>query len=240
MSTRFRNEPGQFWCLLNVNLFHHLNPDELNELKRWVKSIFYRKGETIFLPGDPSDYVYFLHKGRVKLAYLDESGKRLTLSICRVGELFGEMALLGEKRRRLIAEALEDVELCIVSSDDLLRFADNNQDLSIQLTRAIGSRMRDLENRLQDLIFKDVPTRLARLLYRLMDDYGIPHEKGTMLDVKLTHRDLADLIGSTRETTTATLNVLVKQGLVAKVKSRMVLPDTEKLKQAAKIEEINA
>lgn len=240
MSTRFRNEPGQFWCLLNVNLFHHLNPDELNELKRWVKSIFYRKGETIFLPGDPSDYVYFLHKGRVKLAYLDESGKRLTLSICRVGELFGEMALLGEKRRRLIAEALEDVELCIVSSDDLLRFADNNQGLSIQLTRAIGSRMRDLENRLQDLIFKDVPTRLARLLYRLMDDYGIPHEKGTMLDVKLTHRDLADLIGSTRETTTATLNDLAKQGLVTKVKSKLVLPDQEKLKQAAKIEEFNA
>ncbi len=240
MSNRFRNEPGQFWCLLNVNLFHHLNPDEMNELNRWVKSIFYRKGETIFLPGDPSDFVYFLHKGRVKLAYLDESGKRLTLAICRMGELFGEMALLGEERRSLIAEALEDVELCIVSGKDLLRFADTHQDFSIQITRAIGSRMRDLENRLQDLVFKDVPTRLARLLYRLIDDYGVAHERGTMLDVKFTHRDLADLIGSTRETTTANLNELVKQGLVLKIKNRMVLPDEEKLKRAANIEEINA
>jgi len=240
MSNRFRNEPGEFWCLLNVNLFHHLNPDEMNELNRWVKSIFYRKGETIFLPGDPSDFVYFLHKGRVKLAYLDESGKRLTLAICRMGELFGEMALLGEKHRSLIAEALEDVELCIVASEDLLRFADTHQDFSIQISRALGSRMRDLENRLQDLIFKDVPTRLARLLYRLIDDYGVPHERGTMLDMKLTHRDLADLIGSTRETTTANLNELVRQGLVLKIKSRLVLPDKEKIKKAANIEELRA
>jgi len=232
-------DAGQFWCLINVNLFEQLNPSQMGELNHWVKSIFYRKGEIIFLPGDPSDFVYFLHKGRVKLAYLDESGKRLTLSLCRVGELFGEMALLGEQRRKLIAEALEDVELCIVSSDDLLRFASQHQELSIQLTRAIGSRMRELENRLQDLIFKDVPTRLARLLYRLKREYGVPSEEGILLDVKLTHRDIADLIGSTRETTTATLNDFVKKDIIRKVRGRLVVFDKRQLHELAKIDEFD-
>lgn len=229
-------ETGQLWCLVNVNLFHQLDSEQMGSLNRWVKTINYRKGEIIFLPGDPSDFVYFLHKGRVKLAYLDESGKRLTLSICRVGELFGEMALMGEQRRRLIAEALEDVELCIVSSDDLLRFAEEHNDLSMHLTRAIGSRLRELETRLQDLIFKDVPTRLTRLLIRLIDDYGTPTEQGTMLDMKLTHRDLAELIGSTRETTTATLNDLTKRGLLCKVNGRLVLCDEDRLRKMAQLD----
>jgi len=233
-----QNETGTFWCLLNVNLFHQLDRDQMGVLKRWVKTVRYRKGEIIFLPGDPSDFVYFLHAGRVKLAYLDESGKRLTLSICRVGELFGEMALMGEKRRRLIAEALEDVELCIVSSEDLLRFAEDHQDLSIHLTRAIGSRMRELESRLQDLIFKDVPTRLARLLVRLSEEYGCPLEHGTLLDVKFTHRDMADLIGSTRETTTVTLNAFSRRGLLSKLKGKLVIEDEQGLRQVAQLDEV--
>lgn len=79
------------------------------------------------LPGDPAETIYFLHRGKVKLAYLDESGKRLALTICRVGEPFGEMALAGEERRQLIAEALSDVELCMISRQDLLRVAQNHQ-----------------------------------------------------------------------------------------------------------------
>jgi CRP/FNR family transcriptional regulator len=234
---RLHQEDGPFWCLLNVNLFEQLKPEEMDELNHWVKSIFYRKGEAIFLPGDPSDFVYFLHRGRVKLAYLDESGKRLTLSICRVGELFGEMALVGEQRRKLVAEALEDVELCIVAGDDLMRFADQHHDFSIQITRAIGSRMNELETRLQDLVFKDVPTRLARLLYRLKDDYGVDSGSNTLLDVKLTHRDLADLIGSTRETTTATLNDFVRQGILDKQKGRLVIQNEARLIELAHLDE---
>ncbi len=235
---RLRNPEGAraFWCLLNVNLFPHLQPHEMEVLNRWVKSIHYRKGEVIFLPGDPSDFVYFLHRGRVKLAYLDESGKRLTLAICRVGELFGEMALLGEKRRKLVAEALEDAELCIVAGEDLMRFADHHKALSIQLTRAIGDRMRALESRLQDLIFKDVPTRLARLLVRFREDYGVPGPDGVLLDLKLTHRDIADLIGSTRETTTATLNDFIKRGVICKVKGRLLLCDEPRLLEIAQLD----
>lgn len=231
------HEEGGFWCLARINLFDHLDDAQLDELHHWVKTIRYRKGEIIFLPGDPSDFVYFLHSGRVKLVYLDDSGKRLTLGICKPGELFGEMALVGERQRRLIAEALEDVELCIVASRDLLSFASAHPDLALRLTRAVGQRMIALENRLEDLVFKDVPTRLARLLVRLAEEYGEAHEEGTLLNVRLTHRDLADLIGSTRETTTTTLSQFNEQGLIGKANGRLVVRDPQQLRELAQLYE---
>lgn len=228
--------PNPFWCLNNVNLFQHLAPQQMDALHRRVKTIRYRRGETIFLPGDPSDFVYFLHHGRVKLSYLDESGKRFMLTICKQGELFGEMAMLGERQRRLIAEALEDVEVCILDSGDLTSFMAEHPDLALRITKTIGARMSTLENRLEDMVFNSVPTRLARLLVRLSDEYGVPMEQGVRLDIRLTHRDLADLIGSTRETTTLTIGQFAGQGLVGKSQSRLLLRDVTELRRLAKLD----
>lgn len=100
---RLKLSEQNFWCVEQIDLFRDLfkvlKPEEHEELKRRIRSVNYRRGEAIYLPGDPADTVYFLHRGRVKLVYLAESGKRLTLAICRVGEPFGEMVLAGEERR---------------------------------------------------------------------------------------------------------------------------------------------
>lgn len=228
--------PNPFWCLNNVNLFEHLAPQQMDALHRQVKTIRYRRGDTIFLPGDPSDFVYFLHHGRVKLSYLDESGKRFMLSICKQGELFGEMAMLGEQQRRLIAEALEDVEVCIIASRDLTHFMAEHSDLALRITKTIGARMATLESRLEDMVFNSVPTRLARLLIRLSEEYGVSKERGICLDIRLTHRDLADLIGSTRETTTLTIGQLAAQGVVGKSQGRLLLHDVNQLRHLAKLD----
>lgn len=228
--------PSPFWCLNNVNLFERLAPNQMDALHRRVKTIRYQRGETIFLPGDPSDFVYFLHHGRVKLSYLDESGKRFMLTICKQGELFGEMAMLGERQRRLIAEALENVEVCIIASRDLTDFMAEHSDLALRISKTIGARVATLENRLEDMVFNSVPTRLARLLVRLGDEYGVPMEQGVWLDIRLTHRDLADLIGSTRETTTLTINQLAAQGLVGKLQGRLLLHDVNQLRHLAKLD----
>jgi len=229
-----RGDEG-LWCLEQIDLFRRLPPRERVKLRRLGKRVRYRRGETIYLPGDPSDTIFFLRKGRVKLAYLDESGKRLTLMICGRGEPFGEMALAGEERRTLIAEALENVELCAVSKDELLRFAEENPGLSLRITKLVGLRFLEIENRLEDLIFKDVPTRLARLLIKLGNQYGTPADGGTRIDLKITHQDLAELIGSTRETTSAALGDFEQEGLIEKSRNRIVLKDLEGLKAKAKL-----
>jgi len=222
-----------FWCVERIDLFRDLfsilKPEEHEELQRRIRSVSYRRGETIYLPGDPADTVYFLHRGSVKLVYLDESGRRLALTICRVGEPFGEMVLTGEERRRLIAEALSDTELCMISKQDLLRVAQKYPHVSLKITRMMGDRLREIESKLEDLIFKDVPTRLARLLLKLTREYGVQTPEGTQIDLRLAHRDLAELIGSTRETTTAALSRFKAEGILERRRGRFIVTDLKKL-----------
>ncbi|MFQ5796262.1 MAG: Crp/Fnr family transcriptional regulator [Candidatus Bipolaricaulia bacterium] len=228
------NHQHKFWCVEGINLFDGLSPDQTEELKKRLKRVRYQKGETIYFPGDPGDTLYFLHEGRVKLAYLDESGRRLTLTIVRPGEPFGEMAIAGEEEgRELIAEALEDVNLCIIPRSDFLNFIQDKPLLSFRITKLIGQRRREVESKLEDLIFKDVPTRLSRLLLKLSEEYGQETEVGVEIDLKLTHQELADLIGSTRETTTAMLNRLEDEGILVKGRGQITIKNLEELRERA-------
>ncbi len=230
---RLKTGEQNFWCVERIDLFRDLfsilKPEEHEELQKRIRSVKYRRGETIYLPGDPAEMIYFLHWGKVKLAYLDESGRRFALGICKVGQPFGELALLGEERRRLIAEALCDAELCMISKHDLLRLAQRYPQISLKITKMVGDRLREVESKLEDLIFKDVPTRLARLLLRLVHEYGVQTPDGTQIDLRLTHRDLAELIGSTRETTTTTLSRFKAEGVLERRRGRFIVTDPQKL-----------
>lgn len=225
----------RLWHLRRFDVLKVLSAQELKELNTLVKEAVYKRGESIYLTGDPSDAVYFLKQGRVKLSYLDESGKRLTLAICERGEPFGEMALVGEERRSLEASSLEDVWLCWIAKEDLLRFAEEHPRLSLRIAKLIGWRWREIENRLEDLLFKDVPTRLARTLWKLAEAYGRRVEEGVQIGPRITHRELADLVGSTRETTTLMLNQFKEEGLIGKGWSKIIIKDEARLKERAQL-----
>lgn len=221
----------RFWCVENFNFVDVLTPQELEELRRTMRSVAYRAGETVYFPGDPSDTLYTLHHGRVRLAYLDESGRRLTLAIINPGELFGETALTGEQKRRWIAETLEDTVVCIIHKGDFLRLAHNNPRLALKITTLLGERLVEIENKLEDLLFKGVNARLARTLLQLSQKYGESEADGVRINLKLTHEELAHLIGSTRETTSLALGELERQGLLHKQRGTIIVKDLERLKQ---------
>jgi CRP/FNR family transcriptional regulator len=224
------------WCMENFDLLQHLSMLERERLRRLVRTLKYKRGESIYLPGDPGDTIYFLRKGRVKLAYLDESGKRLTLMIRQRGEPFGEVALAGEDVRKLIAEALENIELCAISTSTLLNFAEENPGLSMTISKLVGLRLSEIENRLEDLLFKDVPTRLARLLLKLCEEFGEDNQiHEHVIPLKLTHQDVADLIGSARETTSIILGEFVEEGLIQKQRSQIIILDLDGIKAKARM-----
>lgn len=224
------------WCMENFDLLRHLSMLERERLRRLVRTLRYKRGESIYLPGDPGDTIYFLRKGRVKLAYLDESGKRLTLMIRQKGEPFGEVALAGEEERKLIAEALDNIELCAISTSTLLRFAQENPSLSLTISKLVGLRLSEIENRLEDLLFKDVPTRLARLLVKLCEGFGEgAGEHQHVIPLKLTHQDIADLIGSARETTSIVLGEFEEEGLIEKERTHIIIHDLEGLRAKANL-----
>lgn len=231
--TRALVHQKNLWCVLSVNLFEGLSPKDMEELSQHTKNYRYRRGETIYFPGDPASTVYFLKRGRVKLVYLDESGRKLTLAICGPGQPFGELDLEGKAQHRLMAQALTDVELCVISRGALLEFASRRPHLSLRLTKWVDQQLRETQVRLEELLFKDVPTRLARVLLRLAEEHGAETPEGLLIDLPLTHQDLAELIGATRETTSLTLSQFAKEGLLLRRRRRYILLQLEALKQRA-------
>lgn len=227
---RIGNQRG-WWCVLGVNLFENLAAENLKVLSRYTQGFRYRKGETIYLPGDPATTIYFLKAGRVKLVYLDPSGRRFTVAICQPGQPFGELGLGEEDRRHgFLAQALVDVELCSISKDSLLAFANENPQLSLRLAKWTGDQLNEIQVRLEELLFQDVPTRLVRVLLRLAGEYGQATPEGVLIDLPLTHQELAELIGSTRETSSLTLGALQRKGLLVRKQRRFLLTDVAALR----------
>jgi len=189
------------------------------------------RGETIYHPGTPSTSVYIVEEGRVKLAYLDESGKKLTLSILDKGEIFGEMCLVGEKHRRHLATAIEDsVVRCI--SRKVFSDAINAESANVEmLVRHFAHRMREYEETLEDLAFRDIQARLSRQLLKLSDEYGVETKEGILIGFPVTHKDLADMIGSARENTTLALNRFAREGILDKSRYRIVIKNEAGLRK---------
>ena len=221
------------WQLKQFDMLAQLSEEQLEELSSWIKDLTFEKGELIYLPGEPSESVYFLKQGKVKLSYLGPEGKEFTVSILDRGELFGEMSVIGEEDRSLKAEALADVVLCTMSKRDFLHFADQTPELTLKVAKKIGQHRQEIQNNLTNLIFKDVPTRLAGVLWKLADQYGKESEQGIRIKPSFTHEEIAQLIGSTRETTTSNLNKFESEGLIEKGRGYIVIKDENGLKARA-------
>lgn len=218
------------WYLKNLDMFSHLRDEEMHHVIEKTSAMReIKKGEILYLQGSSDKDIYILKKGAVKINKLSSDGKALTLDIFNGGTLFGELGTIGESERDETAEVVEDGLLCIMSKsnfDEMLKIVPG---LSIRLNKIIGLRRRKIENKLLDLLYSTVEERLAKTLINLLDDFGIPDNDSFILKIKLTHQDLSELIASTRETTTATLNNLKKEGLIDYEGKYIRIPDKDKL-----------
>lgn len=135
-------------------------------IRPYSRRMVYREGEYVYLPGDPSDTVYLIIKGRVRLSYPrpGREGEPLTLSILGEGELFGEMALVGAERRELMAEALERTSIWAIEKEGFLRLLRGSPSLALQVMELFIRRLRLLEERVVELLFRDPLAQLALLL----------------------------------------------------------------------------
>jgi CRP-like cAMP-binding protein len=188
------------------------------------------RGETVYQPGSPSNSVYVVEEGRVKLAYLDESGKKLTLAILDPGEIFGEMCLMGETQRRHLASAIDEAVIRCVTEREFAA-AINDDPVYLQaMLRHFAHRIREYEEALEDFAFKDIQARLSRQLLKLSDEYGVKTKEGTLISFQLTHKELADMIGSARENTTLALNRFEREGILDKSRYRIIIKNEEGLR----------
>jgi len=189
------------------------------------------RGETVYHPGAPSNCVYLVESGRVKLAYLDESGKKLTLTIVDAGEIFGEMCLVGEKSRRHLATAIEPTVVRCIDKPEFLRVLGNSPEGLQILVEHFAARMREYEESLEDLAFRDIQARLSRQLLKLSDEYGEETKDGILIGLAVTHKELADMIGSARENTTLALNRFAREGILEKSRYRIIIKNEDGLRK---------
>lgn len=202
------------WYLKNTGIFRGLSDEDVRTIDRHAFMQQIRRGQAIYLQGSPARTVYILKKGVVKIYRLTSQGKEIILDIIKKGSMFGVTSLAEPDEMNESAEAIEDGVICGIKAEEFERLIQMMPALSISVTRMIGSRRYRVENRLVDLLFRTVEQRFAKILLSLADDFGIPHAEGFLLKIRLTHKDLAALTASTRETVTATVNSLRSKGLI--------------------------
>ena len=200
--------------LKRFRLFSGLDEKDLKDLENVARVEFVKKRQPVYLPGDAAGAVYLLERGRVKIFRVTEDGREFTIAILEPGEMFGEMEVLGGGPRDTIAESLEDIRLRVIPREDFERILRSHPALMFELTKLIGLQLKKTQGRIEDLAFRDVPTRLARLLLGFSKEFGRPAGDGLKLNFRITHQDLASLIGSTRETVSAVLGDFKRQGLI--------------------------
>ncbi|MBI4398303.1 MAG: Crp/Fnr family transcriptional regulator [Candidatus Omnitrophica bacterium] len=205
---------GKIWYLKKVNLFKGMSQEEMAALSKLVVEKTFRKKEIIFFPGQPGNHVYLLKKGVVKISRITPDGRELMLALLKPGEIFGELDAVSESSRDAQAEAHNDVMICVLARNDLIDLIKAKPELGIRLSKLIGFRRRVLENRIENLIFRSIPQRLALLLLELSEQFGEKSATGINITISLTHQDLANLIGAARATTTEFLNDFKKKSII--------------------------
>jgi CRP-like cAMP-binding protein len=175
--------------------------------------------------------MFFITEGRVKIGTYSDQGKEVTKAIIGPGEVFGELSMIGENRRHDFAYAMEQTHTCVMTVGDLEDMMREHSALSLFLMRTMGSRMLEMENRLQSLVFKDSRTRIINYLVSLV------HKKGQRVGYEmlvrkfLTHQEIANLTATSRQTVTTVLNELRNKDILTFDRKRLLVRDMEALEK---------
>ena len=192
----------KLWYLKNINLFHGMSEEQMLMVEQRTVMREVRRKEVLYLPGDAGDRIYLLKRGVVKISTLDDEGREIILALLRKGEVFGEEAAFEDSPREHMAEAYEDALVCIITKQDFLDMLRTHPEMAFKVTKLIGFRLKTLRNRVDSLLFKGAPARLAATLLDLAKEHGVADAHGMLLPLKLSQQDLANLIGVTRNRST--------------------------------------
>ena len=183
----------------------------------------------VYLPDEPAKKIFLINEGRIKIGTYGEEGKEITKAILSPGEVFGELALISEGTRRDFAYTLEPTTLCVLEKEDLQGMLRERSDLQLYFMRLIGNRTLQLEQRLENLMFKTSRTRIIEFLHELAATKG--RAVGYEREVRnmLTHKEIADLTGTSRQTVNTVLNDLRRAEILTFNRKRMLVRDMEQL-----------
>ncbi len=190
----------------------------------------FKRDQIIYRPDEPSQHIYMIADGRVKIGHYLEDGKEVVKAILTKGEIFGELAIAGEESRADFAQAMdENTTVCPMTIQELKDLMFEDKELSFRLLKLVGLRLIRMERKLELLVFKDARTRIIEFLKDSAAWKGKKVGFETMIPTKLTHKDIAALTGTSRQTVTTVLNELKEKNLINFDRKKILIRDLEKL-----------
>lgn len=207
-----------------------LDEYEKNLIREYGTVVHYPKGQIIFSEGDAADRVYLVEEGFVKIYRITADGRRVTVGSMRTsGELMGLAETLYHGERTCYAGAISDSTLVVVRRARFEELLDKQPSIAIKVATTLGVRMRDAEAIIQEMVSFQVPGRLAMLLLKMSERAGIETEAGTKISIRLTHEEIAAMIGTSRQTVTSLLNIFRQENSIAIEEKEMYILDPDKL-----------
>ena len=190
----------------------------------------YRAGTTIFHRDDPGSTLHVINSGLVKLVLASPEGREVTVGILDAGDFFGELALLDGGARSASAVALEAVETLTLDREPFIAMLERHPQVATALLGVLGDRLRRTDELIQDILFLDLPGRLAKQLLALADERGVATPAGIKIDLRLSQSELAGIIGATRESVNRCLNAYADRGILDLDRDTIILRAPEVLR----------
>ncbi len=203
--SRVQNKLG---LLRSSDLFRELDDRQMGHVEEMTVMTHAERGRLIYAQGETSEALFLLKRGKVHIYRISPDGRKLLTAVVEPGTLFGNMAFTGTTMQDGFAEAVEDSTLCVMSRHDIEELVQEFPSVGIRLLDTVSRKVRELEARLEEGLLRDMPTRVAAALLRLRE-----HQESD--SVAITHQELADNLGTYRETVTHTLGDLQDRGLIA-------------------------
>jgi len=217
---------NKVWYLRQNRLFERAADDAIATAEGIFKTCLFPKRSRVFDQGDPTRQVFLIKRGKIRITRLTADGKDVTVAVLGAGDIFGEETLFDDVPRMTHAVCIEESLLCTAHAEDLFALLSRNPILALNVAKILNEKLIDASATMEDLAYARVPDRLLNLFERLAGEHGVPAPGGTLIDVRLTHADIASLIGSTRETVSLEMSALIKAGRILWDGKNVTLPAT--------------
>lgn len=212
-------------------LFAALDAEAAAALRSSMVESKAKKGSIIFAEGEPGDRLYVITAGKVTLGHKAKDGRETLLGVLGPGEMFGELSLFDPGTRTATAVALTDVKLLGLSRDALRPWLTGRPEVSLKLLQALAQRLRRTEDAMADLVFSDVPGRVAKALLALSEKFGVFKNGELYIEHDMTQEELAQLVGASRETVNKALAEFVNRGWMKVEQRSVTITDVERIQR---------
>jgi CRP-like cAMP-binding protein len=206
----------KLFYLSQINLFDELPMEDIKIIDKISDMQPMKKGTLIFSPHQPFRALFLLKKGKIRLYRANEDGKQLTVDLLGDGNIFGETSTFSFNDDQVYAEAMSDIYLCVIGKKEFESLIEKNPKLAVKFIEILSARLKETYEMSEHIALRSVRYRVMSLLLKLSEKFGRRKKDWQTIDIKVTHHDLATMIGATRETVSATMSQLKKEGMIHK------------------------